>query len=96
MNANVIVYTTAYCPYCSMAKQLLGQKKAPFTEVNVESRPDLRSWLRSASGQSTVPQVFINGRSVGGFSDLSELDDEGELDRLLAEAPAKDAPPLPA
>lgn len=93
--ANVIVYTTDYCPYCVRAKQLLGKKKAPFTEINVENRQDLRSWLVQASGQRTVPQVFINGRSVGGFSDIAELDRRGELDRLLAEAPAPDLPSLP-
>ena len=95
MSANVIVYTTDYCPYCTQAKSLLTRKKAPFTEVNVEERPDLRSWLVSASGQRTVPQVFINGRSVGGFSDMSALDRQGKLDPLLREAPAGDAPVLP-
>ncbi|MEO7331003.1 MAG: glutaredoxin 3 [Minicystis sp.] len=95
MSANVIVYTTDYCPYCTQAKRLLEKKKVPFTEVNVETRQDLRSWLISASGQRTVPQVFINGRSVGGYSDMSALDRQGKLDGLLAEAPQVGAAPLP-
>lgn len=96
MSANVVVYTTDYCPYCTQAKRLLERKKAPFTEVNVEERPDLRSWLASASGQRTVPQIFINGRPVGGYSDMSALDRQGKLDGLLAEGPSPDLAPLPA
>jgi glutaredoxin 3 len=96
VSANVLVYVTNYCPYCTQAKRLLQKKKAPFTEINVEERPDLRSWLVSASGQTTVPQVFINGRSVGGFTDLSALDRQGKLDGLLAEPPRPDDAPLPA
>src|ERR1700722_6358944 len=92
MPAQVSLYTTDYCPYCTRAKALLGTKNVPFTEVAVDERPDLRSWLISASGQRTVPQIFINGRSVGGFSELAELDKKGALDRLLGGAPAGGAP----
>ncbi len=95
MAANVIIYTTDYCPYCHQAKNLLKRKKAAFTEVNVEHRPDLRSFLVQASRQRTVPQVFINGQSVGGFSDIAALDRKGELDRLLAAPPPADMPSLP-
>jgi len=95
MAANVIVYTTDYCPYCVQAKQLLTRKKAPYTEVNVETRPELRSFLVQASGQRTVPQVFINGKSIGGFSDMAALERKGELDRLLAAVPPADMPALP-
>jgi glutaredoxin 3 len=94
MPADVLIYTTAYCPYCIRAKALLSRKRAAFTEIDVASRPDLRDWIADASGQSTVPQVFINGRPVGGFTDLAELDEAGELDTLLAEAPG-DFDPLP-
>lgn len=88
-SAQVTVYSTDYCPFCARAKALLKQKRVDFVEVNVEDRPDLRSWLRSASGQTTVPQVFVNNRSIGGFSDMSALDHQGELDGLLGEpAPA--------
>ncbi|WP_437527724.1 glutaredoxin 3 [Sorangium sp. So ce726] len=93
--AEVTIYVTDYCAYCAMAKRLLTQKQARFTEINVENRDDLRAWLVKASGQRTVPQIFINGASVGGFSDLSALDKEGGLDPRLAEAPSADAPPMP-
>jgi glutaredoxin 3 len=93
--ANVVLYTTEYCSYCHQAKRLLTRKRVAFTEVPVEGRPDLRSFLISASGQRTVPQIFINGRSVGGFSDIAALDRRGELDRLLAAPPPEDLAPLP-
>lgn len=93
--AEVTIYTTTYCGYCAMAKRLLAQKQVQFTEINVEGRDDLRAWLVEASGQRTVPQIFINGRSVGGFTELSALDKKGELDARLAEAPAAGAPAMP-
>lgn len=93
--AEVLVYTTDYCPYCTRAKALLSKKNVPFTEVNVEERPDLRSWLMSASGQRTVPQIFINNRSIGGFSDMAALEHQGKLDRLLAEPRPEGLPALP-
>jgi glutaredoxin 3 len=93
--ARVVLYSTDYCPYCTRAKRLLEKKQAPYEEVNVEQRPELRSWLVSASGQRTVPQVFVNNRPIGGFTDMAALDHTGELDRLLSEAPAANLPPLP-
>jgi glutaredoxin 3 len=93
--AEVTIYTTTYCGYCAMAKRLLAQKQVQFTEINVEDRDDLRAWLVEASGQRTVPQIFINGSSVGGFTDLSALDKKGELDARLAEAPGAGAPAMP-
>ena len=95
MSAQVLIYLTDWCPYCHRAKALLTKKKANFTEVDVDGRPDLRSWLVSASGQTTVPQVFINGQSIGGSSELDAIDRQGKLDRLLAESPSKDSPALP-
>lgn len=95
MPADVLVYTTSWCPYCRAAKMLLQGKHVTFEEIDVDGRDDLRKWLVEASGQRTVPQVFINGRSVGGYSDISALDQAGELDGLLGEAPRKDRPALP-
>lgn len=88
MPADILVYTTDYCPYCTQAKALLRKKRAEFIEIDVSDRPDLRAWLVEASSQRTVPQIFINGQSVGGFSDLATLDRDGELDALLAREPA--------
>ncbi|WP_438016383.1 glutaredoxin 3 [Sorangium sp. So ce315] len=93
--AEVTIYVTEYCGYCAMAKRLLSQKQVRFTQINVEGRDDLRTWLVKASGQRTVPQIFINGNSIGGFSELSALEKQGALDARLAEAPRADAPAMP-
>jgi glutaredoxin 3 len=89
MPAEVKVYTTNYCPYCTRAKALLTKKGVPFEEVDVTENPELRTWLVQASGgRKTVPQIFINGTSVGGFDDLAALDQAGNLQKMLAGAPA--------
>ena len=95
MAASVIVYTTEYCPYCVRAKELLREKGAAFHEVDVADRPDLRAFIAKASGQRTVPQVFINGKPVGGFTDIAALDRKGEHGRLLAADPPPDEKVLP-
>jgi glutaredoxin 3 len=93
--ADVRIYVTTWCPYCVAAKRLLKKKGAAFTEIDVEERDDLRSWLVSTSGQRTVPQIFVNGSPLGGFNDIAALDEQGQLDPLLAAAPPAGAPPLP-
>ena len=95
MSASVLLYLTEWCPFCQRAKALLKKKNVNFTEIDVDDRPDLRSWLVSASGQRTVPQVFINGQPVGGYTDLEKIDRQGKLDALLAQAPAPGDPVLP-
>lgn len=84
--ADVQIYTTNYCPYCVRAKGLLSRKKVPFTEIDVTHDDAKREWLTEATGQRTVPQIFIDGRSIGGSDDLHALDRSGELDKLLGRA----------
>lgn len=81
--AEVVIYTTRVCPYCTAAKALLKKKGVAYREVDVSRDDAKRSWLVEATGQRTVPQIFIDGRSYGGFSDVSALDQRGELDALL-------------
>ncbi len=95
VKASIIIYTTGYCSFCQRAKVLLAKKRAPYTEIDVEGRPDLRSWLVSASGQRTVPQIFVNGQSLGGYSDIAALDNKGRLDELLSAPPPADMAALP-
>jgi len=91
--AEVVIYTKHFCGYCTRAKQLLSKKGVAFREIDVSHDQKTRRWLAQVSGQSTVPQIFINGQSVGGCDDITELDHEGELDRLLqAPAPPPRAP----
>ena len=88
MPASVVVYTTTYCPYCDRAKSLLSRKGVAYREVGVDERSDLRSWLVAATNQRTVPQVFVNGQPLGGFTDIAALDRQGRLDPLLAREPS--------
>ena len=77
------IYVTHSCPYCAMALRLLDTKGVRYDCVDVTGDHEKRSWLRRETGQRTVPQVFIDGRSYGGYSDIAALDARGELDQLL-------------
>ena len=80
----VVVYTTQYCPYCIQAKALLKHKGVAFEEVDVGGDDALRARVVESSGRRTVPQIFIDDKPIGGYDELRALDDQGELDRLLA------------
>ena len=82
--APVVIYVTEYCGFCRMAEGLLQRKSIAFAAVDVTHSADARSWLVETTGQRTVPQVFIHGRSIGGYSELSALDRAGKLAGLLA------------
>ena len=88
--AKVEVYTTTYCPFCARAKNLLKGKGVAFDEIDVSDDDELRAkMIEMSGGRRTVPEIFINGKLVGGFDELKALDDSGKLDNLLAEsAPA--------
>jgi glutaredoxin 3 len=81
----IIVYTTRFCPYCHMAKDLLRRKGiTAFEEIDVSQR-ELRAEMGAkAGGRYTVPQIWIGDQHVGGCDDLYALDREGKLDHLLA------------
>lgn len=79
----VTVYTSGNCCYCHMAKDLLRRKGAPFEEVDLTGRSDLRDELISRSGRRTVPQIWIGNTHVGGCDDLLDLERSGRLDTLL-------------
>lgn len=83
--AKVEIYTSPLCPYCWRAKRLLGAKGVTFEEIDLWAEPARRpEMIERAGGRTTVPQIFIDGRPVGGSDDLYELERRGELDRLLA------------
>ena len=78
------MYCTATCPFCHSAERLLAQKGVQDVErVPVDLQPARRAEMMRRSGRRTVPQIWIGGRHVGGCDDLYELDESGELDRLL-------------
>lgn len=80
----VVMYATAWCPYCMRARQLLEQKKANLEVIDVDRDPTLRQEMMARSGRHTVPQIFIGETHVGGCDDLYALDQQGGLDPLLA------------
>lgn len=83
--AQVEIYTTPTCPYCQSAKALLTRKGTPYAEIDVSRDPALRDAMtQRAGGRRSVPQIFIDGRHVGGSDDLHALEHEGRLDGLLA------------
>ena len=82
--AKIEIYTTPICPYCVAAKQLLTQKGASFTEIDVSRDNDLRQvMMQRAHGKRTVPQIFIDDQHIGGCDDLYDLEANGALDGLL-------------
>jgi len=83
----VEIYTKHNCAFCLRAKALLGKKGVPYQEIDAEGKDELRVWLAEVTGQKTVPQVFVDGRSVGGYAEIEALDREGRLDALLRGAP---------
>jgi glutaredoxin 3 len=86
MAVPVQVYTTTVCPYCVTAKALLTRRGIAFEEINVTGDDEKREWLVKASGRRTVPQIFIDGKPVGGSDDIHELDRKGELLKLVGMA----------
>ncbi len=84
--ASVIVYSSAHCPYCVMAKQLLERKGVNFKEIRVDLDPSKREEMMQKSRQRTVPQIFINNKAIGGYTDLVAMDRAKQLDSLLAQS----------
>lgn len=85
--ATIEVYTKAFCGYCARAKALLDRKGADFREIDVTmDRAGFDAMVERAGGRRTVPQIFIDGRHVGGSDDLAALEAKGELDKLLKAA----------
>ena len=84
--AEVTMYTTPVCPYCTRAKQLLQRKGVTdYKEINIAFDPALRAEMQQKSGgRQSVPQIIIGDTHVGGFDDLYALEKEGKLDDILA------------
>ena len=85
--ARVEIYSTMFCPYCARAKSLLARKGVTFENIDVIEHPDRRDeMLKRAGGRTSVPQIFIDGKHVGGSDELASLDRAGKLDALLGVA----------
>lgn len=83
--AKVEIYTWTVCPYCVRAKDLMTRKGIAYTEYNIDGDDDARDkMIQRAEGRRSLPQIFINDKPIGGFDDLSKLDQSGELANMLA------------
>jgi glutaredoxin 3 len=81
--ARVKIYSTGKCPYCERAKMLLGKRGIAYDEVRVDlDRAGLKEMLAATNHARTVPQIVIDGRHIGGFTELADLDMEGGLEAL--------------
>jgi len=85
MAARIQMYTTAVCPYCVRAEQLLRQRGVTDIEkIRIDLEPERKDEMIARTGRRTVPQIFIGDRHIGGFDDLYAVDRAGELTPLLA------------
>lgn len=83
--ANVEIYTKAFCPYCARAMRLLAERGVEPVEYDITlGGPKRAEMIERANGRTTVPQIFIDGRHVGGSDDLAALEADGKLEPLLA------------
>lgn len=82
---DVVVYSSAFCPYCTWAKKMLQTKQVEYREIRIDQEQGAQEEMLSKSaGMMTVPQIFIGDFHVGGYTDMVKLDQEGKLDPLLA------------
>ena len=81
----VEIYTKSFCGYCFRAKRLLDSKGIAYEEHEVHfGGPERQEMIQRSGGRTTVPQIFIDGRHIGGCDELLELESRGKLDELLA------------
>ena len=82
--SRVTVYSTANCPVCTRAKTMLEKWEIPFDEIRIDNdQAAMREFATVTNGARTVPQIIIDGKPIGGFSELTELHMDGELDDLM-------------
>ena len=79
----VVIYSSAWCPFCTRAKQLLSRKGVAFEEISVDGQPALRAEMTRKAGRTSVPQIWIGVTHVGGCDDLYALERAGRLDAPL-------------
>lgn len=82
--ASVVMYTSAYCPFCMNAERLLANKGVTVNKIRVDLEPEQRVLMMEKTGRRTVPQIYIDELHIGGFDELRALDQAGGLDPLLA------------
>ncbi|KHF24628.1 glutaredoxin 3 [Solemya velum gill symbiont] len=86
--SNIVIYSTAFCPYCDRAKSLLNRKGVTYEEIRIDQDRERMAEMMERSQRRTVPQIFIGEVHVGGFDDMAALDMAGKLDDLLCVSPS--------
>jgi glutaredoxin 3 len=81
--ADVVMYCSDTCPFCKNAEKLLTSKGVEINKIDIDEEPDKFAEVVKQIGRDSVPQIFIDGKHIGGFDDISELDLDDELDPLL-------------
>lgn len=81
--AEVIMYSKNPCPYCVNAKRLLDEKGVAYKVIDLTDKPEEMQAIKEKTGWRTVPIIMINGKLIGGYTDMRALDESGELDKLL-------------
>jgi len=84
--SKIEIYIKTWCPFCAKAKKLLESKGLPYEEFDIESDSKFVTEMRERSKNHTVPQIFIDGKHIGGCDDLHEIDSTGELDNLVSQS----------
>ena len=83
--ADIIIYSSGFCPYCQWAKRMLNEKSAEFTEIRIDQVEGAQQeMLTKSGGKMSVPQIFIGETHVGGYDDMTALDRAGKLDALIS------------
>ena len=84
MRARIAIYTTQWCGYCVRAKALLDSRQIAYEEIHLDDDEHFRRTVHELTGNWTVPQIFIDGRPIGGYTELWRLERDGRLAELLA------------
>lgn len=82
--AKILIYTTSNCPYCVSAKRFLKAQGLPFEEIDLTDKVEELKALKERTGWQTVPQIFINDKLIGGYTDMMALESSGELKKLMS------------
>ena len=85
--ADILIYSSAFCPYCVASKNFLKARGLDYREVRIDLDTDARRHMQETAKRTSVPQIFVNGTHIGGFEDMVALDRAGNFTPLLEQAP---------
>lgn len=83
MAAKIHMYSTPWCGYCAAAREFLNERELPFEDIDVSMNAELRQQMTELSGGTTVPQIFVNDKPIGGYDDMMALVAANKFDALV-------------